>query len=195
MKKFISLILTTVALMIFFAPAAQAQSAIEAQFKKLEKCKDVEVIVSERRNPATGKVYKISRLIIFTNSNYGNDILKAVEACRSKATQYNYHSKGSLVIGINFDSKKEQRKYSIVREGRQWTVSSTEVYYSNYPKQESYQNQQNGVPDDFNFNLGQGYFNDANIFGSDLNVYLPEEYEIIYSISSSSSSSSSQSRK
>lgn len=195
MKKFISLILTTIALLIFFVPAAQAQSAIEARLKKLEKCKDVEVIVTERRNPATGKVYKISRLIIFTNSSYGNEILKAVETSRPKATLYNYHSKGSLVISINFDSKKEQRKYSIIREGKRWTVTSTEVFYSNYPKHESYQNNRDSFPTAFSFDPGPGCFNDAIIFDGDLNVYIPEEYEINYSISSSSSSSSSQSRK
>ncbi len=198
MKKYITTLFTAFILIILAAPVASAQNAINSQLQKLEKYSDVQAVVSERRNPSSGKIYKVSRVFIFTNANYGKALIKAFENSRSNATSYEYRSSNPLMITATFENKNEVRKYCLIKEGKTWTVTANEVYHKAAPKSSSSVE----VKSTNTLNLdGLQYIIDGQsvVDLTGLSQQLAPLYNLTsigyYDINSSSSSSSSQSRK
>ena len=99
-----------------------AQSHIEKVINKVSTSNTSrEEVFSERRNPATGKVVRISR--IFTLSNVdAKSLLKAFDEDRSKSISYEFVR--NEVYSIKFRTKDGgSATYQLIRDGRSWTFT------------------------------------------------------------------------
>lgn len=106
---------------VIVAIAVSAQSHIESAIKTVEKSQTTHnEIFSERRDPNTGKIARITRMMMISPQD-AKHIIKAFESDRSSSSSYEYVR--NEVYTIKFYSKNSIRNYSLIRDGRRWTLS------------------------------------------------------------------------
>lgn len=132
----IARLLLTFALPIAATLSLSAQKAIDDEIARLEKRPDVQVYYTEKRNPATKKVYKESKTIIMSTSLNVRRIKAAFDRERENSTEAT-RSKGGI-MSLVFRSKDTKAEYNLVenRNGAILTVERKE--YSRYPKGDGY---------------------------------------------------------
>ncbi len=85
MKRFLTFALTAIIMLLSACPEISAQSKIDKLIEDLESKPDVETTYTEHRTRTKKKLYKISRVLTFTNQAYYQKAQKAFEAERSNS--------------------------------------------------------------------------------------------------------------
>lgn len=138
--KILRLIIITLAIVASSVSAA-AQSHIKSELRKLEnRTEGVYAVVTERRNPANGKLYKISQVFKFRNNNWGKALVEAFDRDRQKSyscSRQVSNSGRTIIYTCVFTKDGNMLKYCIIRDGDIWTVSASEQYPKNAPRSES----------------------------------------------------------
>lgn len=111
--KLTTKILLTITMAIM-ATAAYAHKNLDSVINKIETGKDVQYVAcSERRNPATKRVYKSSKAIVISNQKQIEQLIKAFKSDSKDAVLYEIGANGN-VYNIRFQDKDEQRSYTLV---------------------------------------------------------------------------------
>ena len=94
------------------ALSASAQSKIDNLIEKFEKRNDVETTYTERRTPKR-QLYKVSKILIFRDQGYYNQLVKAFEDERDNSVSA---VKTSSQITYKFQNKKGTSTYTLTRD-------------------------------------------------------------------------------
>lgn len=103
------------------AVGGYAQSKIDNLIDRYEKKKDVETTYTERRTPKK-QLYKVSKILIFRNQAYYENLMKAFEDERENSVSA---VKTSTQITYKFQNKKGTSTYTLTRERPNYTLIMT----------------------------------------------------------------------
>lgn len=113
-----------------------AQKAIDDEISRLEKRPDVQVYYTEKRNPATKKIYKESKTIILSSSSHIKRVRAAFDRERENSTEAT-RTKGGI-MSLTFRTKDTKAEYNLVENQNGAILSVERKLYPSYPKGESY---------------------------------------------------------
>lgn len=101
-------------LMVISSLTALAHKNLDNVISKIETQKDVQYVAcTERRNPATKRVYKSSKAIIISNQKHIEQLIKAFKNDSKDAVLYEIVKNGN-VYNIRFQGNNEERKYTLI---------------------------------------------------------------------------------
>lgn len=129
-------LLLTIAFPLAATLSLSAQKAINQEIAQLEKRTDVQVYYTEKRNPATKKIYRETKTIILSSPKYIKQLKAAFERERENSTEATRSKDG--IMSLIFRSKDAKAEYNLVenQNGAVLTVENRE--YSSYPKGDGY---------------------------------------------------------
>jgi len=135
MKKY-QLILLTLLATLLGAPAAAAQSSIDKAIAGVEKDKSSQYVVySEKRNPATSKIYKSSKVMVVKSQTQLNRLIKAFGNDREKTVSYEMRP-GRIYVA-KFQKNNERREYVLVRQANGSWLLTVEIVIPDNAKKDT----------------------------------------------------------
>lgn len=123
-------------LLLAISLGASAQKAIDSTIASLEKSSDVQVFYTEKRNPATKKIYKESKTLILSKLDHVKRIRNAFNAERENSTEAT-RSKGGI-MSLTFRTKDAKAEYNLVENANGGVLTVERREYSRYPKGDGY---------------------------------------------------------
>lgn len=125
------LIFAAVAIFAATLPAS-AQKAIDDEIARLEARNDVQVYYTEKRNPATKKIYKESKTVIFGGGSNIRRVRQAFQKERENSTEATRSKNG--IESLMFRTKNGKFEYNLVENQNGAVLSIEKKIYDNYPK-------------------------------------------------------------
>lgn len=126
----------TLAIPLASVLSLSAQKAIDDEIARLEKRSDVQVYYTEKRNPATKKIYKESKTIIMSTTLPVKRIKAAFDRERENSTEAT-RSKGGIQ-SMTFRTKDTKAEYNLVENQNGAVLTVERKEYSRYPKGDGY---------------------------------------------------------
>lgn len=126
----------TLAITLASTLSLSAQKAIDDEIARLEKQSNVQVYYTEKRNPATKKIYKESKTIILSSSSHIKRVRAAFDRERENSTEAT-RTKGGI-MSLTFRTKDTKAEYNLVENQNGAILSVERKEYRSYPKGESY---------------------------------------------------------